>query len=1293
METSRLFMHLFNNYPSNITFEWFQWSKRYSYTNNSASYSGHKYHLVLDPQFDSDDAGELTAIYNTTKNFAETCPQGATVYSSSSTTNDLVAVTCKKGNMHNTIVINKGSEAINLTLNLENFTESTIYDLETKTAYTVTDNSTNIGSIDQYEIIYLGSDLEPPEITIDSPSNTTYSSSTTYFNITLNEEGSLCYYSLDGASNITMTKQGTVTKFEATNSTMSDGSHTVDFSCNDTWDNWNSTSVTFLIDTTAPNYTIVTPLNDTYYNESEINITTNLTDNLGIQNATYYIYNDTHLINETTTSFLQGVQKYTLGIVFTLADGVYQWFVKVTDWAGNLVQSDNKTLTIDTEHPPIEFVGPTPSDNTNQTYNSIYVNYTTSDTNDIYSFTNFDSSLVGYWRFEGNVNDESGYGNDGTVIGAELVSNGRFGQAYEFDGDDDKITISMDDSRKFNGQPFSGSAWVNMNTNDDEVLIELGLNWAGNLGYMWKSGASGKQKFYSGSSHTDSTTTVSTNQWNHVAFMMNGTHVHFYLNGVPDGVQTLAIKNDSAETIWNIGAEDTAHDFNGTIDEVMIFNRSLSAEEITALYNSSMKYHNFTNLDQDSTHTIQSYVIDQAGNKNETGLITVKIDAFTPQFSTFEEVPANNSVYTASQTYKFNSTIINTNGTAGIEFDGTNYSASNVSDEYTITLPSDLPVGVYSYKWWSFGNGSLERYNESSTFIYAVQKAAPSGSIAGTPSITYPTTGDVTGSESNNGDSDVNYKLYRNGTEVSNPDNSLLAVGYYSYIYNSTEGANYTVNSSLDTFGLIININTSSCQAYFNETSPLDVNEAFVIYTNCTSSYDLYRNGTSISNNTQQLISAGAYNYSVIRTDNFNYSNIYDDEQFIISIITTSLSLAITPSNNEIYTVTTTATGSNCPSQLSCNLYRNGVNLSNPDNILLGYGSYTYIYNTTGNENYTSDSTTDTLTINQNLSSCQVHFNDTSPQTYPSVYTAFTDCTSAYTLTINNTPISNNSIQVLAVGSSNFSVLRTDSINYTDYFDDEWFTITIATGDGTLNLNGTATDKTIYRTDIALIEGTLDVGIGDIYIFINDTLFDSGASPLSDTKVFNTIGYYEINLTSLGSENYTSFVKYLYLNVSANPLADISIKYPLGSIYTARITELNYTVVNYTNCWYNLNEGGGNIPITCGVNVTNICSVSGSNTWTAFVNNTDGVVSHHSVVFTVNLPYEYDDLTKKIIQILQALIIFASAWVIIMTVKWMYEGEITLGRLIIVWIQVGLGFLALIFLGPIVIKYIISVIK
>jgi len=56
---------------------------------------------------------------------------------------------------------------------------------------------------------------------------------------------------------------------------------------------------------------------------------------------------------------------------------------------------------------------------------------------------------------------------------------------------------------------------------------------------------------------------------------------------------------------------------NGTIDDVLFFNRSLSAEEITALYNSTKTYHNFTGL-QEGSHRMKAYVQDLAGNTNNT---------------------------------------------------------------------------------------------------------------------------------------------------------------------------------------------------------------------------------------------------------------------------------------------------------------------------------------------------------------------------------------------------------------------------------------------------------------------------------------------------------------------------------------------------------------------------------------------------------------------------------------------------------------------------------------------------
>ena len=77
----------------------------------------------------------------------------------------------------------------------------------------------------------------------------------------------------------------------------------------------------------------------------------------------------------------------------------------------------------------------------------------------------------------------------------------------------------------------------------------------------------------------------------------------------------------------------------------------------------------------------------------------------------------------------------------------------------------------------------------------------------------------------------------------------------------------------------------------------------------------------------------------------------------------------------------------------------------------------------------------------------------------------------------------------------------------------------------------------------------------------------------------------------------------------------------------------------------------------------------------------------------VPIESEYDDITKDIIQILQALIIFAGIFIMMVTVKLFYQGDITFGRLFIICVQVGLGLVGLLFLGAILIKYMISVIS
>jgi hypothetical protein len=100
-----------------------------------------------------------------------------------------------------------------------------------------------------------------------------------------------------------------------------------------------------------------------------------------------------------------------------------------------------------------------------------------------------------------------------------------------------------------------------------------------------------------------------------------------YVNGFLRA-QNNATAVKASSGIVRIGADYSGSQFfNGTIDDVIIFNRSLSANEIEALYaNQSTRYltKNFTSL-ADGTHTFKAYTQDLAGNVNYTETRSVLI--------------------------------------------------------------------------------------------------------------------------------------------------------------------------------------------------------------------------------------------------------------------------------------------------------------------------------------------------------------------------------------------------------------------------------------------------------------------------------------------------------------------------------------------------------------------------------------------------------------------------------------------------------------------------------------------
>jgi len=359
--------------------------------------------------------------------------------------------------------------------------------------------------------------------------------------------------------------------------------------------------------------------------------------------------------------------------------------------------------------------------------------------------------------------------------------------------------------------------------------------------------------------------------WSLLVMTYDAGTVQFYKNGtavgspgtsyIPDLNEEWIL--DWAGSFYNFGGGY----FNGTLDNIMIFNRVLTAEEIDNLHkNQSItldvtyytEYQNITsgtesvfNISSNADFLAVELLLESDSNNFYTPIsydnITITTwsstapappsDTEYPIFSNYAENPANNTAYSFGQLYEFNVTIINTNGTAGLEFNGVNYTLGNLSSNFFNSTIKDLGAGTYSYYWWAYGNGSSNNYNTSETRSYTIKKANPTGSLLNSAgwTITYATFYNITISESNNGDADVTYDIYRDGVKINEGQYYNLSAGTYNFILNTTGGQNWSANSSMDSQTLTINKASSSVYMFLNNVrNNLTIQNGTIIDINAT---------------------------------------------------------------------------------------------------------------------------------------------------------------------------------------------------------------------------------------------------------------------------------------------------------------------------------------------------------------------------------------------------------------------------------------------------------------------------
>ncbi|MCX6748818.1 MAG: hypothetical protein NT076_04390 [Candidatus Pacearchaeota archaeon] len=514
-----------------------------------------------------------------------------------------------------------------------------------------------------------------------------------------------------------------------------------------------------------------------------------------------------------------------------------------------------------------------------------------------------DSSLIVYLPFDVKNNSaiEYNWGLDGidyTWNSSSLQNmTGKYGGSYQ--GNGATSYMARKSTAAINPAKITVSTWVK----PFSAGVEDGIvaQWTtGSTGWMIFRTSTTQLSFYINGAHW-AFNCGTTGVWSMATATYNGSNVYVYCNGAWDGnanAYTTAINGDNTQLkIGTYNSLGGGNNFNGQIDEVMIFNRSLSATEISQIYNEQFprfysqgtqdlnvtiasgnnsvnvtlnefnqastnlslrlshaggvtSFQNLTqgvtktftidsttNLGLNFTYLADSYSFWSPVLNNSIALETYYTSTVYPVFSSYED---NNGTLVSLGTALFNVTIANTNATVLLQINNQNYTARNTTaaDKFNVSV-SMSSSGNYAYQWISWGNDTNKNFNISTTRYYTVSPDTTPPQII----ITSPT-------------NSTNFSYTNAGVNYTASDNIGLSSCWYSNSsgqYNRTIACGTNITGSWDE-----GLNTIT--VYANDTSN-NINSSSVTFRIDTTSPSIT---ISYPQNITYNVNVSALNYSIL---------------------------------------------------------------------------------------------------------------------------------------------------------------------------------------------------------------------------------------------------------------------------------------------------------------------------------------------------------------------------------------------------------------------------------------------
>ena len=409
------------------------------------------------------------------------------------------------------------------------------------------------------------------------------------------------------------------------------------------------------------------------------------------------------------------------------------------------------------------------------------------------------------------------------------------------------------------------------------------------------------------------------------------------------------------------------------------------------------------------------------------------------------------------------------------------------------------------------------------------------------------------------GGSPVNDTVTTNESDVYYYDVYDLPVGTYVWKeyandttdnWNLTDSWTFVVDQAATEVTLYLNESTTDQTSYYpnstiNATAVSNVSGLYV---------QLWRNGTLLANTTSSTFNITKWP----SWDNNFTAQVLGNENYTSSSPVTlwwNISKGIVPlvlDNNETWSETyptpVKITGTGCPAEITCNLYRNdsGLLASNEDNVLLSAGGYNYTYNTSTSQNYSANSTSNILEIVKGEVQPLLTINTTWTEIYPTA-TNVSCSVSSYNNEVicglyrNDSSVGNPDEQLMGAGYYEYTANTSETSNYTSNSTGDVQILTVQknpTSSISLFLNGSQNNFNLnYNTYLNMTAVLNTPASGNIEIWTNysDGVWKqldscSGCSSLENISLMTWSGIWNIT-ANFTHQNYSDAYESWYANV------------------------------------------------------------------------------------------------------------------------------------------------------------------